>query len=509
MGCLLTVRAGEWIKQWDVDDWTALVAITVLSAEPVTEAEWLAAMQRYQPDHEFERTGNMIHSLDEIPTDGPWCFIDLNGKTVVAREYELPDPRGAYEPSEGEEVAGFPIVWLDTPADFQFSSASDNWQGEVDRRVALAKQTPRYDARAVLFGRPLFEFLADQIITTSAGSQNHDRKQQQDLSRTIHAQWLMTAREDLGGKTPRAVLLTDLKRIQLDLEHRSFQWMRQGIAPIGLAKTSATYLRGGFGMTEVVLYFDLVRSLLNKAWKLVTGRKHSDRTQLVERLSVHCESWLQQPYEDSETAAELIDCERQRLPIISQGAHFDCDCPICRAEADGLFGSSPMFMWFDGHQLELENEFAFSLCESEQEWLAERQSAREFTQKFAVSRDAEGNDADHHTSLFKDSVWETSYVDWNHVTSGERSTQESLFTLAFPVAELVTQVKTRPRGRPHVDSLNQAYDQLRRAGDNIAARSAAGHLCETLEGLASAYPDLTPRCADLQSHIDEVVRRFR
>ena len=100
-------------------------------------------------------------------------------------------------------------------------------------------------------------------------------------------------------------------------------------------------------------------------------------------------------------------------------------------------------------------------------------------------------------------------MDWNHVTNSERSTQESLFALAFPVAELISQVKSRARGRPHVDSLNHAYDQLRRASDVIAARSAAGHLCDTLEALAHAYPDLTPRCADLQSHVDEVVRRFR
>jgi hypothetical protein len=509
MACLVTLRARDGLRQWNLDDWTSLVAIAALAAEPETLSEWFTAMRRYQPEHELHLTGSEIQSLDEASSDEAWCLVDLAAKIVLSGGgYDLPDPRGAYETNEEEDPKGFPIVWLDTPGHWQFSRASVDWQDEIARRITLAKQRPLIDARGVLFGRPLFEFLAEQIILATSASPCRGRKDQQDLSRAIHAQWLMTARADLGGKSPRAVLLADRNRIQSDLEHRSEQWSRQGRAPVGLATTSAAYLRGGFGTTEVVLYFDLVRSLLDKAWKLMDGRKCTERSQLIERLATHCESWLHQPYEAGESAAELIDRERQRLPMISNGAHFDCDCPICRAEADGLFGSAPMFMWFDGHHLELEDEFAFSLCETEEQWL-EEQKMQHLAEDDLETSGRNRKDSDHDTPLLEDSVWETSYVDWNHVTSGERSTQESLFALAFPVAELVSHVKMRSRGRPHVDSLNDAYDQLRRAGDIISARSAAGNLCQTLEGLAHAYPDLVPRCADLQSHIDEVVRRFR
>ena len=241
----------------------------------------------------------------------------------------------------------------------------------------IVRQAPRIDTRAVLFGPPLFQFVADEVTAASTGSSCRDSDLQLELTREMHARWMMTPREDLGGKTPRETLVADLNRIQSDLEHRSEQWSRQKSAPPGLATTSAAYLRGGFGTTEVVLYFDLVRALFDKAWKLADQRKCHDRENLVERLMNHSEAWLHQPYDGGETPAELIDRERQRLPIVSTGAHFDCDCPICRAEADGLFGDSPMFMWFDGHHLELEDHFAFSLCKTEEEWQEQQNLDRE------------------------------------------------------------------------------------------------------------------------------------
>ena len=134
MTCRLTVCAGDTAKRWDLDDWTSLVAIAVLSAEPETEAEWFEAMRRYQPQHELPQTGTPIRSLDEVSYEGPWCLIDLGAKTVMAGGgYELPDPRGAYETNAGEEAHSFPIVWLDTPADWQFCTAMENWSAEIAR----------------------------------------------------------------------------------------------------------------------------------------------------------------------------------------------------------------------------------------------------------------------------------------------------------------------------------------------------------------------------------------
>ena len=49
----VTVRMSDAIRQWELDEWTALVVLAVLSAEPVTLSELLAAIRRYQPDHDL------------------------------------------------------------------------------------------------------------------------------------------------------------------------------------------------------------------------------------------------------------------------------------------------------------------------------------------------------------------------------------------------------------------------------------------------------------------------
>jgi hypothetical protein len=57
-------------------------------------------------------------------------------------------------------------------------------------------------------------------------------------------------------------------------------------------------------------------------------------------------------------------------------------------------------------------------------------------------------------------------------------------------------------------SLNGAYTALRASQDGVARESAAGEVREALEAVGRGFPDLVPRCADLQARLDEVLRRF-
>src|SRR2546429_399010 len=141
---------------------------------------------------------------------------------------------------------------------------------------------------------------------------------------------------------------------------------------------STAYRLGGFGTTEVVLYFDLVRALLRRAWGLAGQDPRPTRSVLVERLAEFRDDWLDEPNEETapSTPVELIESERRRMPVTSDGSHLDCDCPICQAEMEGEFG--PAFQWFDGHHLELEDEFAFSLCETREAWDREQEDYRRF-----------------------------------------------------------------------------------------------------------------------------------
>lgn len=91
--------------------------------------------------------------------------------------------------------------------------------------------------------------------------------------------------------------------------------MQRHAAP-PLAPDSPAYRYGGFGTTEVVLYFDLVRALFDEARQLATAQP--SLASLVERLADFRDVWLAQPNESTgpgRSAAELIEAERRRMPI--------------------------------------------------------------------------------------------------------------------------------------------------------------------------------------------------
>jgi len=194
------------------------------------------------------------------------------------------------------------------------------------------------------------------------------------------------------------------------------------------------------------------------------------------------------------------------MPITSDGSLIDDDCPICQAEAEGMFG--PAFLWFDGHHLELEDEFAFSLCITREEWEREQEEYRQFSEKMdreARERETRGGDA---ADPMTDSVWQTSFVNWDTLAGPDASPRQALWALAFPLSELVSDLQDRADGLDLLRSLNGAYGALRASQDAVATDSAAQEFRDLLEGVARKFPDLTSKCADLQSRLDEVLRRL-
>src|SRR5438270_290121 len=67
-----------------------------------------------------------------------------------------------------------------------------------------------------------------------------------DRVRAIHARWLTTPRDDLGGLAPRDVLLRRRDHIMWDMQDRCEQWTVQHAAPPVLANDTAAYRFGGF-----------------------------------------------------------------------------------------------------------------------------------------------------------------------------------------------------------------------------------------------------------------------
>lgn len=503
MSVRLTIRAAGLGICWETDEWAVLVALAALAAEPETEAEFFAAVRRYQPNHLWDETGQAAEIEASASEDGNWCLIDLPSRTVVAgSKFDLPDPHSAFEPGDDDDPPdGFHVVWLDTPRDWLFQRAEGDWLSVVAKREETLASQRRVETRSVLFGRPMLEFVAKQVVAELEAGPPDVR--QRERIRAIHADWLMTARDDLLGRTPRQVLLDRHEQIDRDVQHRSEQWSMQGFAPPPLDVASAAYRFGGFGTTEIVLYFDLVRSLLEEAWTRVSDGV-SNREILVQQLADHRDRYLDHPPTElslDQTCNELIESERRRMPILDDGRHLDCDCPICRAQAEGAFGSGPEFMFFDSTHLEIEDEFAFSLTESRDEWEMEHSAMMciDAQVEYELSKTAAVADK-------PESAWKSSSVDWDKLLGGGGSHQAAKLACGFPLAELVSHLKRCGAEQETIDGLNDAYAEFRRAEDRVAEQSAAEALRESLENVADAHPELVPRSADLQSRLDEVLR---
>jgi hypothetical protein len=229
---------------------------------------------------------------------------------------------------------------------------------------------------------------------------------------------------------------------------------------------------------------------------------------LVDRLAEFRDTWLHEPNEATDfsgTPAELIEAERRRMPVTSDGHPIDDDCPLCQAMAEGHFGL--MFRCFDGHYLELEDEFAFSLCETRAEWEQQQEEYRQFSEKMDRKRRERAATGEDDADPFA-GVWQSSFVDWDGLTGPDAPPLEPLFALGFQLAELTVQLRRRPDGVDLMRSLNRTYAGLRTSQDAVATVSAAQEFRELLEAAGRTFPDLTPRCADLQSRLDEVLRRL-
>ena len=101
----------------------------------------------------------------------------------------------------------------------------------------------------------------------------------------------------------------------------------------------------------------------------------------------------------------------------------------------------------------------------------------------------------------------TSYVDWDSVIRPGAPRGLAELAIGFRLAELVGDLKQREGGQSHLESLNAAYTSFRIAQSDIVARSAAEQLRQRLETVDTAFPDLVAKSADLQSCLDEVLRR--
>ena len=380
--------------------------IAALSAEPETITELEAALTRYdKPDGDISpfawfRKGQEI---DKESWDAGIAIIDLAARIVASEStYSQPGPQGEVNYHDGVCATDISIFYR-LPDDWLFLDSIDQYEGLRDSRRLQRLSTPPLDARAILYGRPLLEFIVHESevaqtlvcdsIATPIGdvdNQQSDTPDQDDTLRQqislLHARWLMTPRNDLRGQSPREVLLARQDFIDYDLHTRSMQWSMQGEGPPCLGTDSFAYRFAGFGTHEWVIYYDLVRFLLWSAPKEETGSNKPVEMELeIARLEKLKTEWLEQPLEDygGRIPALLVENERIRLPIAMRGHDMviDDDCPVCQMMAnDAELGMQIGFWHLDGSHMD--DDFAFSELHTREEWEARRREWEEFTEKF-------------------------------------------------------------------------------------------------------------------------------
>ena len=367
--------------------------IASLSAEPETIDELDSALDRF--NKRIEPLAPFIWFDDGKNTD-PWdagvVVVDLAAR-IVAAESSCSEvlAEGEVNYHDGNKATD---TWLryKLPDDWLILNSVLEYESLREERRALRAANPPFDTRQVLYGSPLIEFIVSgcsAAITTPgefAGSECHsepyDHSESEDdeqherparndaVLRALHTRWLITTRDDLGGRTPREVVLAKRSFIDADLGFRELQWSLLNEGPQPLSRDSAAYRFAGFGTHEFVVYYYLVRHLLTECWQRL-GQRLPDKDAQSGRLSgatgfdqvdagseslefsarpenqiQNLPGWLEQIAHgwlnspsiefNGRIPAAIIESERRRIPLVMSARDIliDENCELCRMLAD-------------------------------------------------------------------------------------------------------------------------------------------------------------------------------
>ncbi|MEO8271481.1 MAG: hypothetical protein ABI557_17290, partial [Aureliella sp.] len=411
--------------------------------------------------------------------------------------------------------------------------------------------------RNVLYGDALLNDLAKRILAAVESSRWRTQKAATDgrarysFTVDVHRQWLMTGRPDLDGRMPRQLLHGAVDWIDKIIEgqQQRHHYIQQMIA---LPDNGVDFDTAPVGREEMVFYFDLCRELIEAGWMwcIAQGERQGQRSHestsaaLVAFLREVEETWLASPFEGGASPSFSIECCRRRVPqgagVVVEGmSHtaseqhlLDCDCPICIMLAGGMFGVA--FMGVDGHHLELDDEFAFSMCATREEW-QDMQAEFVDDDESECDRDCESSDDEEcceessevestdREDLSVQSVCVDNNVDarsdevdvdaeefasaWSGASAEEPLPGDTNghLQLSFLLAEIVSTLQLQSAPAADIKTLNAVFvDYRHRSAEE--ALNVAGRFKAALQFLADRYPSLVSKVADMHSRVDEQLR---
>ncbi|HSE26167.1 MAG TPA: hypothetical protein VLB68_31145, partial [Pyrinomonadaceae bacterium] len=268
--------------------------VAALAAEPETLTDLETALIRFQKEPlDIRSRLSLCHGLtvDFEPYDAGLMIVDLAARIVVCNStYSQPELSGMVTYHDSSCASECPIGYQLDPEEWLFLDSIDDFQREHALRRQIRKLNPPLDARPVLYGRPLVEFIAQQIanVLQESGDSVCQAVSEQKLKgdprependerphpfssqiSAIHKDWLTTSREDLRGGAPREIMLAKRDLIDFDLESRCLQWSLLLEGPPCLDRDSYAYRFAGFGIHEWVVYYYLVRFLITQGFDLI------------------------------------------------------------------------------------------------------------------------------------------------------------------------------------------------------------------------------------------------
>jgi hypothetical protein len=536
-------------------DWSGTIhgscadrAIAALSADPVTLDELEVAVSRFEravPGRRF--FSNLSEGLCDEPYDAGLVVIDLVARLIVADStYSSPGLEGSVQYHDGHRCTDMDLRYH-LADDWLISTDSMCWRGVAEERRREQAAKPLRDARPVFYGRPMLEFIAREAFAAFARrdeiaaafrpkawpGEGRGASPFYDTISQIHAAWMLTPREDLGGACPREVALDRRGHLVWDMQDRCEQWSLTGVRPPRLAKSSPAYRYGGFGTHELVKYYDLLRELLWSCWEHLTEQAETAKaTHRLESMTVGdflageiprlekvSEAWLDTPDPEchGRTPRSIIDRERARLPLAmsSHEAMHDPDCPCCQMAAD-MPGQA--FWHLDGSGMD--DDFAFDMYKrTRAEWDEERRRWEEYNRRFNAEwaeRERLGVRDSISSADGSANVWSRSFSvgDTANVPLGVR-----VFGIGCHLAELIVGLRagaerenTPPEAQRRIDQLNRDFGNLReilQSDDSSLAQAlidpVLDRFTESLSMVATARPDLAPQCEALVGEVRQLL----
>ncbi|HEY6119772.1 MAG TPA: hypothetical protein VIV66_07425 [Pyrinomonadaceae bacterium] len=390
---------------------TADRCVAALSAEPETITELEAALERFQrSSYRFTQLFKTSY-LDPTPYDAGILTIDLAARIIACDStYSQPSLEGSVQYHNGKECTDTWIPYR-LPHDWLFVDSIEQYECVRNERRNL-RSSP-LDAREVVYGSALLMFIATNVLQSPGLSRNckvnrassehtesevasevtnqrseDDGHPLAEFVREIHRRWLLTPRDDLRGESPRGLLLAKQEFINLDVEHRSWQWSMLLEGPPGLDRNAFAYRYAGFGTHEWVIYYDLVRHLIRSAVDLAGSASEQGNliteSEMVLALEQLESAWLNEPNDEFEgVPINIIDNERRRIPEAMGGRSMvvDEDCPVCKMMGDESEAGLGVYFWhLDG--CNMDDEFAFSTFGTSEEWESDQREREERHKEF-------------------------------------------------------------------------------------------------------------------------------